>query len=263
MCGAAALALVVAGTASAQGAFRAAGHVRDSLGTPIRGASVTTPDTRTETDSLGRFSLPLRRTDSTTVTIRRLGFASVTFTMATDSLALNDLDIQLEALVHALPEVGVRESRYGRVPTLESFATRRRDKAGFGFFLGREDIQQREGAPLSSLLAQANGVTIVRNRNGRNALRFARWGSKGQSCAPHTWLDGALVRDFEIDDVRASDIEAVELYPNAASAPPEFDTGSRFACGVVVLWTRRPIINSPARAPRPRETPPSRADTGR
>ena len=243
--GTAALVLLTATSAFAQGAFRAAGHVRDSLGTPIPGASVTTTDARTETDSLGRFSLPLRRTDSTTVTIRRLGFASVSFTMATDSLALNDLDIQLDAVVHALPEVGVRESRYARVPTLENFAIRRRDKAGLGFFLGRDEIQQREGAPLSSLLAQAKGVSIVRSRNGRNALRFARWSSKGQSCAPHTWLDGALVKDFEIDDVRASDIEAVELYPNAASAPPEFDTGSRFACGIVVLWTRRPISKLP------------------
>jgi Carboxypeptidase regulatory-like domain len=241
---AALLSLLAATSAFAQYPFRAAGHVRDSLGTPIAGATVSSADARTETDSVGKFSLPLKRTDSTTVTIRRLGFASVTFTMPTDSLALNDLDIQLDAVARALPEVGVRESRYARVPTLESFATRRRDKEGFGFFLGREEIQQREGAPLSSLLAQAKGVSIVRTRNGRNALRFARWNSKGQSCAPHTWLDGALVKDLEIDDVRASDIEAVELYPNAASAPPEFDTGSRFACGIVVLWTRRPALRT-------------------
>ena len=244
VCGVATLALLVATSAFAQYPFRAAGHVRDSIGTPIPGATVSSEDARTETDSLGRFTLPLKRTDSTTVTIRRLGFASVTFTMPTDSLALNDLDVQLDAVARALPEVGVRETRYTRVPTIENFAIRRRDKEGLGFVLGREDIQQREGAPLSSLLAQAKGVTIVRSRNGRNLLRFARWGSKGQSCAPHTWLDGAQVKDLEIDDMRASDIEAVELYPSAASAPPEFDTGSRFACGIVVLWTRRPALRT-------------------
>lgn len=227
--------------ASAQSAFRAAGHVRDSLGTPIAGATITTSDASAETDSLGRFSLRLTRTDSTTVTIRRLGFASVTFTMATDSLALNDLDIQLDAVARAMPGVDVKESRYARVPTIENFEARRRDKAGLGFFLGRDEIRQRDGAQLSSLLSQAKGVTVVRGRNGRNILRFARWSSKGTSCAPHTWLDGALVKDFEIDDVRASDVEAVELYPNAASAPPEFDTGARFACGIVAIWTRRPI----------------------
>ena len=226
----------------AQAPFRAAGQVRDSLGSPIIGATVTSADASAETDSIGRFVLRLVRIDSTTVTIRRMGFASVTFTMATDSLALNDLDIQLDAVARSLPGVDVKETRYARVPSIENFARRRRDKAGLGFFLGREEIQQRDGASLSSLLRQANGVSIVRARNGRNVLRFARWASRGTSCAPHTWLDGALVKDFEVDDVRASDVEAVELYPNSASAPPEFDTGSRFACGIVVLWTRRPII---------------------
>lgn len=231
--------------ASAQPAFRAAGQVRDSIGTPIAGATITTADATAETDSLGRFSLRLTRSESTTVTIRRLGFASVTFTMATDSLALNDLDIQLDAVARSMPGVDVKETRYARVPSLENFETRRRDKAGLGFFLGRDEIRQRDGAQLSSLLSQAKGVTIVRARNGRNLLRFARWSSKGTSCAPHTWLDGALVKDFEVDDIRATDVEAVELYPNSASAPPEFDTGARFACGVVVIWTRRPIRGAP------------------
>jgi hypothetical protein len=237
--------VVLPALASGQSAFRAAGHVRDSLGTPIVGATITTADASAETDSLGRFSLRLTRIDSTTVTIRRLGFASVTFTMATDSLALNDLAIQLDPVARSMPGVDVKETRYARVPTLENFETRRRDKAGLGFFLGRDEIRQRDGAQLSSLLSQAKGVTIVRARNGRNLLRFARWSSKGTSCAPHVWLDGALVKDFEIDDVRASDVEAVELYPNASSAPPEFDTGARFACGIVVLWTRRPIRGAP------------------
>ena len=223
-------------------AFRAAGQVRDSLGSPIVRATVSSASASTETDSLGRFSLRLTRSDSTTVTVRRLGYASVTFTMATDSLALNDVDVVLEATVRTLPGMDVNATRLTRVPTIDNFETRRRDKAGFGYFLGRDEIRQREGAPLSSLLAQANGVSIVRARNGRMTLRFARWASKGPSCAPHTWLDGALVKDFEIDDVRASDVEAVELYPNSASAPPEFDTGSRFACGIVVIWSRRPII---------------------
>ena len=224
------------------GAFRAAGLVRDSAGHPIPRATVSTPAARTETDSLGRFSLRLARTDSTTVTVRRLGFESVSFTMLTDSLALNDLDIQLEGIARALPEVSVKEERVGRVPTIERFEERRREKAGFGTFLTREQIAQREGMPLSSLLQQANGVTIVRQRNGRNLLRFTRWTSKGRNCAPHTWVDGALVREFEIDDVRASDVQAVEVYPSAASAPPEFDVGNRQACGIVVLWTRRPIL---------------------
>ena len=228
--------------AMASGQFRAAGQVRDSLGLPIMGAAITTLDASTLSDSLGRFSLRLTRIDSTTVTIRKLGFASVTITMATDSLALNDLDIQLDAVARSMPGVDVKEVRYVRVPTIENFEERRRQRAGFGFFLGRDEIRQRDGAPLSSLLSQAKGVSIIRGPYGRTLLRFARWSSKGTACAPHVWLDGTLVRNFEIDDIRAADVQALELYANSASAPAEFDTAGRFACGVVAIWTRRPII---------------------
>jgi hypothetical protein len=243
---AAAISVGLAGDLRGQdvGAFRAVGQVRDSAGNPVPRATVATALARTETDSLGKFTLRLTRTDSTTVTVRRLGFESVTFTMLTDSLALNNLDIQLEGIVRDLPEVAVKEERVGRVPSLERFDERRRDRAGFGTFLTREQIVQREGMALSSLLQQANGVTIVRQKNGRNLLRFTRWSSKGRNCVPHTWVDGAIVREFEIDDVRAADVEAVEIYPSAASAPPEFDVGNKFGCGVVVLWTRRPILKT-------------------
>ena len=114
--GAAALAVLLAATAQAQ-AFRAAGTVRDSAGAPIAGASVRSSGAGTETDSLGRFVLPLTRTDSTTVTVRRLGFHAVTFTMPTDSLALNDLDVVLEASARALPGMDV-SARATRVPTI-------------------------------------------------------------------------------------------------------------------------------------------------
>ena len=112
---------VAGGSAQAQGGLRAAGHVRDSTGSPIAGATITTADNRTETDSLGKFSLRLARTESTTVTVRRMGFELVLFTMPTDSLALNDLDIQLESVARALPSVLVQAERIGRVPTIERF----------------------------------------------------------------------------------------------------------------------------------------------
>lgn len=235
---------VASGSAPAQGGLRAAGHVRDSTGAPIAGATITTADNRTETDSLGKFSMRLARTESTTVTVRRMGFELVTFTMATDSLALNDLDIQLESVARALPGVLVQGERIGRVPTIERFEERRRDKRGLGFFLTREQIAAREGQPLSGLLRQASGVTVTRMRNGRHMLRFTRWTSKGAGCAPLVWLDGVPVKDFEIDDIQSSDVEAIELYGNAASAPPEFDAGGTFSCGVVAIWTRRPILKS-------------------
>jgi hypothetical protein len=237
--------VAAAGAARAQTpVFRAEGIVRSPDGAPVVGATVSTDHARAETDSLGTFRLALRRTDSTTITIRRLGFQSVSFTMLTDSLALNNLAVELQPVALELDELRVSEQRVARVPTLERFAERRDEKQGFGFFLTREDILRREGMPLSSLLADARGVTVVRSGN-RAVLRFTRWTQRGRSCAPHVWLDGVQARGLEVDDIPSADVEAVELYASAASAPTEFQTGNQFQCGVVAIWTRRPILRSP------------------
>lgn len=241
---AAAITAISAAALDAQSAFRSEGVVRSTDGMPITGATVSTTRARTETDSVGRFRLALERTDSTTITIRRLGFESVTFTMLTDSLALNDVAIELQPVAAELDEVRVKEQRVVRVPTLERFNERRREREGFGFFLTREDILRREGAPLSSLLGQAQGVTVIRGGN-RSLLRFTRWTQRGRPCAPHVWLDGVAARGLEVDDIASADVEAVELYASAASAPTEFQTGNQFQCGVVAIWTRRPILNKP------------------
>lgn len=240
-----AIVLIAAGQAArAQDVpFRAQGTVRSVTGTPVPGATVSTDYARVETDSLGVFRLALRRTDSTTITIRRLGFESVSFTMLTDSLALNDLAIELETVATELAEVRVKEQRVVRVPTLERFTERRREREGFGYFLTREDILRREGMPLTSLLGDARGVTIVRSGN-RSFLRFSRQMQRGRGCAPHVWLDGVVAPGLEVDDVPSADVEAVELYPSAASAPTELQVGNHYQCGVVAIWTRRPILKS-------------------
>ena len=224
--------------------FRAEGVVRSPEGMPLAGAVVFTEHARAETDSLGRFRLALRRTDSTTITIRRLGFQSVNFTMLTDSIALNNLAVELVPVARELDELRVREQRLVRVPTLERFAERRHEKEGFGFFLTRADILRREGMPLTSLLAEARGVTVIRNGN-RAVLRFTRWTQRTRGpCAPHVWVDGVQARGLEVDDIPSADVEALELYASAASAPTEFQTGNQFQCGVVAIWTRRPIRGS-------------------
>lgn len=236
----------IAVTVHAQTPYRAQGQVRSVDGAPVVGATVSTDAARAQTDSLGKFSLPLAVADSTTITVRRLGFARVTFTLPTDSLALLNVDIELAPVARELAQLTVAEERVARIPSLERFTERRREKAGVGTFLTRQDIVKREGMPLSSLLAQSRGVTIIRPRGagGRNILRFTRWTQRGRSCAPMVWLDGIPVKNFEIDDIPSADVEALELYATAASAPPEFDTGSELACGVVVIWSRRPILKT-------------------
>lgn len=224
--------------------FRAEGIVRSSDGSRLAGAVVLTHAASVETDSLGRFRIGLPASDSTTITIRRLGFESVTFTMVTDSLALQQLEVELVPVARELDDVTVRAARTARVPTLERFDTRRRQMEGIGFFLTREEIVRREGMPLTSLLSQARGVLIQENGRGQMVLRMARSAQRLRPCAPYLWIDGVRVQGMEINDVPSRDVEAVELYASAAGAPSEFSTSEALGCGVVALWTRRPILKS-------------------
>lgn len=234
----------MASPAIAQAPFRAQGRVRSPDGAPIVGATILADGARTETDSVGAFLIALRITDSTTMTIRRLGYESVTFTMATDSLALHLVEIELEPVARELDRVTIAEARTARVPTLERFDLRRQQMEGVGFFLTREDIRKRGGMPLTSLLSQARGVVIHQTRNGA-VLRMARSAQRLRACSPHLWIDGVRVAGMEINDVPSRDVEAVELYPSAAGAPSEFSSAAALGCGVVAIWTRRPILKSP------------------
>jgi carboxypeptidase family protein len=237
------LAFVAAASATAQKPeARTAGVVRDSVGRPISDAHVTTATAGTLTDSVGRFSIRLDKADSTTITVRRIGYESVSFTIATDSMSRNDLAIELSALPRVLPGIAVTKDR-AHVPTIDAFEERRRTRAGLGFFLSRAELAPRDAEPLTSILRSARGVAIVRGPAGRNVLRFARWSAK-KSCKPEVFLDGVQVKEFEIDDVVTRDVEAIELYASASSAPFEFPT-REFSCGIVGIWTRRPLLRTP------------------
>jgi hypothetical protein len=229
---------------------RAVGLVRDSLGTPIADAEVSAGRARARTDSLGRFSVRIAGGDSTTITVKRLGYESVTFTVFTDSLVSNDLDVELQPVARTLPAIAVTKERHVRVPTIEGFEQRRVAKAGFGAFFTRAELADREGQRLSNILRATRGVSIIRGPNGQNLLRFARWSSRGAGCPPDMWLDGAMMKGLEIDEISTNDVEAVELYANSSSAPVEFaafsqvGAGGRTGCGVVAIWTRRPALKS-------------------
>jgi len=218
----------------------AAGVVRDSTGRPIEGAEISVGVARTRSDSLGKFSIRLQPTDSTTLTIRRVGFESLTFTMLTDSLARNDLDVELLWVPRLLPTVGVAEHA-ARVPTIDGFRQRKESKLFTGFYLSREDLQGMEHRRLSDFVRGMKGVIVDRG----GGIRFVRHTGR-TNCAPLYFLDGVPVRNMRLDDIPTSDVEGIELYASAASAPMEFEAFTPgLPCGIIVIWTRRPILRSP------------------
>jgi hypothetical protein len=217
-----------------------AGVVRDSAGRPIPFAEVSVGTLRTRTDSVGRFYLSFTKRDSVTVEIRRMGYQLITFSLSADELVGKDLDVVLNFLPFALPEVAVENPSFRHMTPLAGFDERR--ARGVGIFLTQEDIARRNTDRLSHILRGEPGVVITRGRDGRESLRFTR---AKPGCLPLYWVDNERVQHFDINDISARDVEAIELYASFASTPGQFIRGPTVPCGTVVIWSKRPILQKP------------------
>jgi hypothetical protein len=141
----------------------------------------------------------------------------------------------------------------------EGFEARRR--IGRGKFLDSTDLRRNQHQYLDGVLNSIAGVTVVPPRPcGPGQLsdcvadRTMRVALSGRQLASdrcflqvvvdgvvlgrggtHRWEDG-----FDLSRLGVSELRAVEVYRGGAEVPTEFnDAGAE--CGVLVLWTKRPI----------------------
>lgn len=206
------------------------------------------PTVFTLSDSVGAFVLRGFGTDSMRVRVEGLGYApteSVVLALApSDTLRL---EIRLRRRPVELPGVvGTGNSRLNR--NREGFLKRQRN--GFGRYLGSEEIAQIRPTSVLQLLGRLDGVRFVPG-SVSGAVKARTIGSQGRPtlCDPRIYVDGVQIRDIvpprpgqiggvAVDqNVRAMTIRAVEVYRNPSQAPSEFQTTFMDACPVVVIWT--------------------------
>jgi hypothetical protein len=228
---------VAAGDAHAQ---RGSLHVLvvDANGAPVQGVEVTIPGLKrlVRTDSLGRLVFGALPNGYFDVTIRHMGYRaqsqnvlftgtpddSLRFTMVGQPVAVEGVDVS------------------ARSPFLAGFDQRR--VRGIGTFITRDQILARNTGTTSDMFRSVPQVRLVRVPSGLGirfqSNTFIR--GKGRSmCAPMMWLDGQRAPGMEVDDIRATDIEGIELYRGVSTVPGQFATDGATQCGVVVVWTRR------------------------
>ena len=225
--------LALAGEARAQTQLLA-GVVKDSLGTPIGAAAVSIGAEVTRTEGDGTFVIALPRADSITVSVRRLGFQQVTFTLSTAEAAGNTIEVVMHFFAQSLSAVEVQEREFRAMTILRNFDERREN--GLGVYLSREYIESRNTSRLADLLRNQRGVVIGRGGD----IRFARQG--GRACVPDVYVDGQFTPGLPLSAVFPADVEGIELYSGLSQLPAEFMRAGRFNCGALVLWTRRPIV---------------------
>lgn len=232
------LLLAVAALAALAGPARSqtrlfAGVVKDSVGAPIFAAAVSIGADVVRTDSAGTFVIALPRADSVAVTIRRLGFEQVAFTLSTDEAAANTIEIVMNSLAAKLSAVEVEEMEVRSMTILRNFDERVR--SGLGVYITRDAIEKRNTSQVTDLLRGQRGVTV-----DKGVVRFAR--QQGRACAPDVYVDGQYAPGLPLEALHPEDVEGIEVYSGISQIPAEFVRNGRFNCGAIVFWSRRPIV---------------------
>jgi hypothetical protein len=212
------------------------GRVLDQSGRGLAGAELTIPGSplRVETDDAGEFRLKNVPAGDLQVRVRRLGFRPDTSIINVLAGQTVPFMISLAALPVMLSPVTILGKHYsGR---LASFY-QRRDR-GLGHYYTREEIEKRNPANTTDLLRTVPGIRLQPLGFGRQTLRF-----RGARCPPLVWIDGSPLGagEFDIDNVPARSIEAMEIYTGIAALPSEFTAGptTTTSCGTIVIWSRQ------------------------
>lgn len=213
------------------------GTVRDTSGTPVALARLSSSGLLAISDTAGRFKLVGLPSGATMVTVRRLGFAPRDTAMQLSGGRIDSLFVVLTVLAVDLPEVMAEADAYAEARLSEFYRHRRSSE---GRFFDRKEIEARRVTRISDLLRRLPGVRMIPDRSGRVHLRMSR-ATVGRDCPPDYFVDGVRAQFLNVDDLPITDVEALEVYTGPASVPPEYNT--RFgnpSCGTIVIWTRVP-----------------------
>jgi hypothetical protein len=215
------------------------GFVRDAAGNGIEGATVEIRGVAASTNARGAFQMWTTDIDTVTISIRRLGYLAVSAPVAARGGQWDTVVVEMERTSQRLSAITVTGGATRRALGLRDFDARR--ALGNGIFVTRDEIVARNTTRLSDVLQGKRGIKVVRLRNNVYGIRFAAYSHVRGNCAPNVWVDGQWARELEVDDLPATDIEAVEVYESLGSVPFEFTPqGPGIPCGTIVIWTRIP-----------------------
>ena len=226
-----------------RGRAQLSGTVVDHNERPVANAHVLVWGTQraTTTNDRGAFVLDGLPGGTHTVEVRVIGQTPTTSTVHLAESRPAHTSINLPKPTQILSTVTVNSALvYSR--NLADFDRRRR--AGFGSFRTSTDIERRgKSTTLAQLLQDVFGVRVDR-RGGSSIVTMQRPATTGigrAGCIPSLFVDGIQDRMQDFDAYYADGIAGLEVYPRESTRPFEFIDPSN-PCGVVVVWTRTPVV---------------------
>jgi hypothetical protein len=188
-------------------------------------------------DDRGAYSLIDLPAGTQTLEARAIGYIPITRTVTLSAKRAVSLDIRFDSAAHILETVQVTGKVVYDRATEEFNAAKKR---GFGYFLDRETIEQRQPFQATDLLRTAPGVTVYSGALGGSSTISIRGSAMSGGCQPGLVIDGLPFQGGagDIDQlVRPEDIAGMAVYRGPSEVPVEYQSAS--SCGVIQIWTRR------------------------
>ncbi len=248
-------------------AQRLSGTVRDSAGQPIPEVRVELRGTGrlTATDANGKYEISAKAPGSYVVEMRRLGFQPKATSVMLEAETRQRLDAVLTVVARQLDAQTIAATAPDRSLARAGFYQRMLDADKgllHGSFITPEQLELRRPSRITQILADLPGVRVAGGpRGGTMGIIMSRRGN----CVMTVYLDGARAEpgsmargaavtsiwgsvqasrgggggtDWSIDnEIPASDVAAIEVYPLAVSTPARFQQLNG-TCGVVAIWTK-------------------------
>lgn len=189
------------------------------------------------TDEAGRLRVTGLAPGTRTIHVQVLGYApaSVSFDAVAGRTHEVTMVLQEEPLVIGGVEVEVRPSP-DQMDFMRGFYERK--SKGFGYFLTREEIEERGSTDLSNLLRTVPGIRAEPTQFGQARIQTSRTPA-GSRCRIGVFVDRVRYRlADDLPGISTKDIEAIEVYRGRSELPGEF-ADPDLNCGVIVIWSRR------------------------
>ena len=248
------------------------GRAVDSLSQPIAGAEVGISALKlsTFTDAFGRYRLPGVPAGAHFLSIRKLGYGPVDVAILTPRdtslvpVIMVPGAVVLRTVVTRTVGLFGKPARLAYTSKFDEFYERRAYSSGNGRFYTREDIDRMDVQDFKDVLRRVphlqmwddGGNTVLRfptcataeiviRLNGMQVWPRMQMSDTSQASLvqrPAGQMDGNSGLDPTASDpleafrtMKATDVEAIEVYPSSSSLPAEA-VGN--ACAAIFVWTR-------------------------
>jgi CheY-specific phosphatase CheX len=219
-----------------RGPARLTGRVVNAAGAPVANARVDVQGTGAATLSRqdGTFGFTDLPSGTQSLVVRQLGFEPVETAVELSAREPKQVTVRMTKAAQVIAEVKITErAKEG----LDQVGFNQRRKTGFGYYMGLDEINNRQATRMTDLFRSIPSLRVV--PSGMDyVVQSARDATGG--CVRYV-VDGAPYQSLFAGDIDRlmppNDVAAIEVY-SGTNTPAEFQAPGNSSCTVIVMWSK-------------------------